>query len=190
MTDYLNSIEYNWFLWLNSHHTPFWDVVMYWISYKFTWIPFYIFLIGWLFRSFSWKMALSDVLYLIAIVGLADFVASGLMKPYFMRPRPCHDPVIGHLVHIVNGCGGQYGFVSSHASNSFGLAVGIILIFGWRQPLSKLMLVWAIIVSVSRIYLGVHYFTDIFFGGLVGAGSSFLLRPLQTKINNYLKIKL
>ncbi len=182
MIEHLNNAEYDWFLWLNGHHSPFFDVLMHWISYKFTWIPLYLFLIVLIFRTFPKKQAFQQILFLLIVVGCSDYLASGIIKPFFQRPRPCHDPVIGSLVHIVDGCGGMYGFVSSHASTSFGLAFGIIFVFGWLHPISKFMLIWAIIVSYSRIYLGVHYFSDIFLGGLVGVFFAFLFQLLRTRI--------
>ena len=85
-----------------------------------------------------------------------------------MRPRPCRDPDIGHLVHRVNNyCGGAYGFVSGHAANSFALATMISLLFR-KKWVSTGLLIWATMVSYSRIYLGVHYPGDVIFGALLG----------------------
>ena len=86
-----------------------------------------------------------------------------------MRPRPCHAPDLLGLVHLPTGrCGGAYGFVSSHAANFFGLAVylGLLLREGW---LFGLLLIAAVLVGYSRIYMGVHYPGDILAGGLLGA---------------------
>ena len=92
------------------------------------------------------------------------------MKPYFQRPRPTHDKEIRADVHTVhNYRGGRYGFASSHAANSFGLATFLWLLFHTRWRFAGLLFIWAGIVSYSRIYLGVHYPLDILVGGLVGA---------------------
>jgi undecaprenyl-diphosphatase len=120
-------------------------------------------------------------------VGLADRITSGLMKPYFQRLRPCHDPLIQHFVHVVGNCGGQYGFVSSHASNSFALVAALFILFKIHKIETKIVLflsIWAIIVSYSRIYVGVHYPTDILVGGLIGSLIPFAVYPLITLLKN------
>ncbi len=93
------------FLWLNGYHTPFWDTVMVAVTYKFTWIPLYVWMVYSLYARFGAK-AVGYFLCIVVVVILADKIASGLFKPYFMRLRPCHDPVLGSLVHHLVGCGG------------------------------------------------------------------------------------
>jgi undecaprenyl-diphosphatase len=159
--------EYEFFLWLNSHHNPFWDKVMYWVSYRFTWVPLYLILIGlivWIEKRNSWK----NIIYLILSVGLADKITSGLMKPYFERLRPCNNPAIKNVLHLVGDCGGQYGFASSHAANSFALAMGFWLLYKSQNSYIFILFFWAALVAYSRVYNGVHYPTDILVGALVG----------------------
>ena len=90
------------------------------------------------------------------------------MKPFFERPRPCHSFEIGHLVHVANKCGGQYGFASGHSANSFGIAIFIWLTFRYYWRWTWLIFIWAGFVAYSRIAIGVHYPGDILIGGLVG----------------------
>ena len=99
---------------------------------------------------------------------LADQFASNLCKPYFMRFRPTHDPMIMYMVDTVdNYRGGLYGFISSHAANTFAVAIYITMLFkDFRVSFS--MFVWAMITSFSRIYLGVHYPGDVVCGALAG----------------------
>ena len=155
------------FLWLNGQHNSFWDVVMVVITYKFTWIPLYGILIYGLISLYK-KKAVGYLLCIIAVVALSDQIASGLFKPYFMRLRPCHDPVIGSLVHVLGGCGGPYGFVSSHAATGFGIATALNLLPFPRLKLFNWLYIWALLYSYSRIYVGVHYPLDILVGALVG----------------------
>lgn len=162
------------FLWLNGQHTPFWDGVMAAVTYKFTWVPLYVLMVYSLYVRFGPK-ALGYFLCIVVVVILADKIASGLFKPYFMRPRPCHDPVIGSLVYSLVGCGGKYGFVSSHAATGFGIAFSFNLLSGSRIKWAPWFYVWAIVYSYSRIYVGVHYPLDILVGGLVGVLSAFLV---------------
>ena len=162
------------FLWLNGQHTEFWDTVMAAVTYKYTWVPLYLLMVYSLYARFGLK-AVGYFLCILVVVILADKIASGVFKPYFMRPRPCHDPVIGSLVYNLVGCGGTYGFVSSHAATGFGVAVSYNLLANSRIKWAPLFYIWAFIYSYSRIYVGVHYPLDILVGGLVGLLSAFLV---------------
>lgn len=165
----LEQLDQDAFLYLNDMHSPFWDGVMVFVSNKYVWIPFYLALIIYLIYRYR-KQSIPMLLLAVAAVGLADFVASGLFKPYFARLRPCHDPALSELVNIVEGCGGRFGFMSSHASTGFALAVFFNLILSDRYLALKVLLVaWAVVVSYSRIYLGVHYPGDTIGGALLGA---------------------
>lgn len=182
MIETIRYAEYEWFLWLNGFHSPVWDTIMFWVTYRFTWIPLYLYIIYFLFKNIRFDFVRS-LLFVLISVGLADRITSGLMKPYFQRFRPCHDPTIQHIVHVVGNCGGQYGFVSSHASNSFALVLAIFILFKKHKIESKLplfLLFWAIIVSYSRIYVGVHFPTDIIVGGLIGGLIPITIYPFIT----------
>lgn len=186
MIETIRYAEYEWFLWLNSFHAPFWDTIMYWVTHRFTWIPLYIFLIYYIFRVIRIN-AWYKLAFILVSVGLADRITSGFMKPYFHRFRPCHDPSIENIVHVVGGCGGQYGFASSHAANSFALALAFVLISPKSKPQWKYFLfLWAILVSYSRIYVGVHYPTDLLVGGMVGMLVTGIIYFITIKFNRSL----
>jgi undecaprenyl-diphosphatase len=156
-------------LYLNGLNSPFWDFVMYWISDKFIWIPFYLFLIYLVMRNY--KIRTIDVLVATAVlVALTDNVSVYCFKEVFQRLRPCQDPAMQPLVHLVNGeCGGLYSFVSSHAANTFGVCFFLINILGRKvKYLTPGMIIWASVVSYTRIYLGVHYPLDVLCGAIVG----------------------
>lgn len=179
MLETLKSLDTDLFLFLNGMHNDLLDVVMSWISNEFVWTPFYAFLLFLVYKKYS-KQTLLVILLAPVLITLSDQLSVHLFKNVFLRYRPCHNLNLQNLVHIVNGhCGGQYGFVSSHASNTFALAVFLIIVlnktykhFGW------LILLWAAIVSYSRIYLGVHYPADVFCGAVFGALLGFLLGKL------------
>ncbi len=115
-----------------------------------------------------------------------------LFKDMFQRLRPCHNPEITNLVHTLDGhCGGQYGFVSSHATNSFALAIFSGLLLKKQYPkLLLIMLLWAALVSYSRIYVGVHYPADILGGAILGTTVGLLTFWLMRLFNKKLKLNL
>jgi undecaprenyl-diphosphatase len=154
-------------LFLNSLNSPFFDKVMYTISGKVIWIPLYLTILIYLGVKYKRKF-LIIVLFIILAATLADQI-SVMFKNYFLRLRPCHDPELQGLVHLVKGeCGGMYSFVSSHASNSFNVAL-ISLLFIKKRWFSISIIIWALVVGYSRIYLGVHYPGDVICGSILGA---------------------
>jgi undecaprenyl-diphosphatase len=166
--DMLVRADHELFLWLNGLHTPWLDTIMYWITYKFTWIPLYILLIALTIRAEGKKGAFIVIAVILA-VAVADKITSGLMKPYFLRLRPCHDPSLQGLMHSVTDCGGMYGFASSHASTSFALAVTWFSLLRGKVRNMGLLFLWAAIYAYSRIYVGVHFPLDILVGAMVGS---------------------
>ena len=179
MKDLLISVDKQLFLWLNGTGQPFFDEFMLFMSAKLIWIPLYGFLIFFLYKNYGfnfWK----PLLMVIITVSLADQITSGFMKPFFERLRPCNDPELKNLVSLVGKCGGRYGFASSHAANTLGLAT-FYLTFT-RNRWFLFLLLWALIVSYSRIYLGVHFPGDIIIGGLIGAGLGYVLGKITLNI--------
>jgi len=115
---------------------------------------------------------------------MADQGSVHLFKNVFERLRPCHCEQIRNSIHIVNNhCGGQFGFVSSHATNTFALAIFMSLFFK-NKAVSVLLIIWAIIVAYSRIYLGVHYLGDVLGGAILGIVIAFIVYYLFKKILN------
>lgn len=176
MTEAVNSLvqyDQELFLWLNGIHTPWVDTLMYWITYKFTWIPMYLVLIGLTIRT-EGKKSIAIVVTVLVAVLLADKITSGIMKPYFERFRPCHEPLLSGLVHEVTGCGGTFGFASSHASTSFALATVWFVLLKDKVRFMWLVVAWAALYSYSRVYVGVHYPGDILVGAVVGMVSAWV----------------
>ncbi|MFM1820857.1 MAG: hypothetical protein RLZZ402_1216 [Bacteroidota bacterium] len=152
---------------INQGNQPWLDGPMEIISGKLTWIPLYGLLIYFLHKRFQTKSK-KALIYLVSTIVFADQISSSLFKPLFKRLRPCHVDEFQSWIHLPAGCGGQFGFCSSHAANSFAIAVGFYLLTKNKSAGIALVL-WASIISYSRIYLGAHYPLDVLVGALVGS---------------------
>ena len=162
------------FLFLNGIHSPWADIFFYWVSNRFVWIPLYAVLAFFLIKKWR-KRAIPIFIALTLCIFLTD-QSCNLIKHSVQRPRPSHDPVLSEQVHLVakpDGTlykGGPYGFPSSHAANSMALALWVILYLGEKRKWLIIgMLCWVLLVSYSRIYLGVHYPSDLLVGWILGA---------------------
>lgn len=164
------------FKWINQHHSSGLDSIMIFFSNKYVWIPLYLYLIGLLiyrFKHTAWKY----ILYLIVSVAISDQICSSFLKPLIQRIRPCHEAGFQSWIHLAEGCGGQFGFCSSHAANSFALAIGFYLITKNKAWLYVLVC-WASIIAYSRIYLGAHYPIDVIVGAGVGTAVAVILKRI------------
>lgn len=162
-------------LWLNGDGWAWADAFWYAYSCMFVWLPVAVVAIAMLWRSCEggkcrkWAFVLVSMLVVVAF----DQASSGVLKPIVGRVRPSHDHAIEGLLHYVNGYrGGLYSFVSGHATNVAGIATWLFLVF--RSPLLRVCVVlFAVLMGYSRVYLSVHYPTDVLCGGLLGYAISY-----------------
>lgn len=168
--EFLNGIDHSLLLAINGWNAPWADTLMWWVSDRWVWVPFYVLLAGMVIRRFGWRNGLVVLLFTGALITLADQTCSHFLRPIFCRLRPANiENPISPLVHIVNDYrGGSYGFPSCHAANTFSLALFLSLCFANRR-FTALMMAWSLLVCYSRSYLGVHYPGDLLFGASVGA---------------------
>jgi undecaprenyl-diphosphatase len=168
--DFLKEADHWLLLAINGAHSPVLDKVMTFASDRYVWIPFYGVLIVWLLYHYR-SRAKAVLPILIAAVALADSITSKLFKPLVGRLRPCHAPDLAPLLHLPDGCGGQFGYMSSHAANSVALAFFLLLALpaGRFRGLKIWVFLWAALLSYSRVYLAAHYPSDVASGWLVGA---------------------
>ncbi|MBQ6166778.1 MAG: phosphatase PAP2 family protein [Muribaculaceae bacterium] len=167
MLDYLIDIDTEALLAINGFHDVFQDALWWMVSAKWSSLLILVALL-WVLLHQNRRHALLVLAMLVLAFVLADQVSSGIIKQLVERLRPSHDPSLGDAVHIVNGYrGGMYGFVSSHAANSFAIITFMALLFR-NRALTIGLTVWALMQCYSRMYLGVHYPGDILGGMVVG----------------------
>lgn len=185
--EFLNSIDTNLFLLINGMHNSFFDPIMYWLSNKLFWVPMYLLIVFLMIRRYKMRGVLM-LLFIGIVIALCDQTASGLLKNLVQRLRPSHEPSLAGLVHLSKaGTGGLYGFVSSHAANCFGLASFIYFTFDKQfQPLKYWLFIWAVLVSYSRIYNGVHYPGDVVVAAIIGIAYGYLMAKAYFYTDAYL----
>lgn len=166
-------------IWINSFHSDWLDPIMLIITKTEFWTPLYLFFIYFIFKKLerdAWIALAGAVLTLV----LTDQITGSVMKPFFQRLRPSHDPNVQNLLHLVANTkgeiyrGGLYGFASGHAANTFGIATFLwFLLSGYTRWIGFAFL-WSASMTYTRLYLGVHFPGDILVGALVGVLCGFV----------------
>lgn len=186
MIEYLMDIDADALLAVNGLHDLFQDSFWWLVTAKWSSALLLLALL-WILLHQNRRHTLLVLAMLVLAVLVADQVSSGLIKHLVGRLRPTHDPSLESMVHVINGYrGGLYGFVSSHAANSFAIATLTSLIMRHRLVAFSLFS-WALLQCYSRMYLGVHYPGDILGGIVVGVLAGWLvwllMRWLQRRFN-------
>jgi undecaprenyl-diphosphatase len=178
--EWLNQWDTYLFLKINNDWTlPVLDNIYPWFREANAWVPLYLFLILFMVLNFK-KQALNFILFVVLTLVLTDQISSNLIKNMVGRLRPCSDPdLAGHVRLLLDNCSGGYSFTSSHATNHFGFAMFVFILF---KPLIKKwgrwLFVWAAAISYGQVYVGVHYPLDVLSGALLGCLIGFLTSRL------------
>jgi undecaprenyl-diphosphatase len=166
LIEFLDHIDRSFFLFLNGFHNLFFDNLMFGATKGLVWIPLYLYFLFFVIRKYKWYTFV--VLVFAAMMILVSDQLSDLVKESVHRLRPSQQP--GLMVHIVEAYkGGIYGFYSAHASNTFSVVVFLTILLGGKYPHVYVpAILWSLIMSYSRVYLGVHYPGDVFAGWIAG----------------------
>lgn len=175
MIEFLKNIDCQILLFINGYHNSFADALMWFISGKIFLIPILLITVFGVWKNFGWKSVIAIVISALIVIILTDQISVHVFKNVFLRYRPSHNLEIGPLLHFYEHKpgelykGGQYGFISSHAANYFGF-FGLVasLFYKKNKALFAFLLCIGLLIGISRVYLGVHYPSDVAVGGIVG----------------------
>lgn len=182
MTEALNAFDRTFFLFINSFHAEFLNSFMVFLSGQILWIPFIGFFFWYSFKFHGKKQAFLFGLFLLLAMVASDVTSSYILKNIIERLRPCRVAELKPLIYSFGQkCGGKYGFVSSHAANSFCLVLFAVRSLEFKKFFHFLWLI-PLLVSYSRIYLGVHYPGDIIGGMIVGLSWGFVFSSMFRSI--------
>lgn len=185
-------ISWDYIAWYQVHviwQHPVLDYLLPFMRNQWTWAPLYLFLLVFMPKNFGRKGWLWCLGFLVTFA-IADYVSASLIKPYFLRLRPCNDPKIMHLIRYLVDCGSGKSFPSTHATNHFALAFfAIITLYKRYKIVGPLALLWAILVAYSQVYVGVHFPFDVICGAILGGTVGIITGKLYNKRYKMLRPK-
>ncbi len=184
MIENLNTIDHQLFLLINRGLVNnFFDFLLPLMRSRFFWAPLYLFLIVYILKTNNTRRGLLTIGFLLITFALTDFVSAGIFKETFQRLRPCNEPEFMAYVRNIVGCGSGYSFVSSHATNHFGLAIFLGLYFNDKKWIGRAFIIWAAVISFSQVYVGVHFPFDVLAGMFLGIGLAYLSYYIYHRID-------
>ena len=184
MLDFFQSVDMNLIKWIHQYFSnTLFDIFMPIITNKKNWtlpIIVLIFLLGF----FSGPKGKISLAVLIISLSFTDAICAQILKPFFERIRPSHLNL--EEVNLLTSKGGKWSMPSNHAANMFSLAIVLSYFYKKYKPLLFLL---AILISFSRVYVGVHFPGDVIVGGFIGVfiSSIFLILWGKIKLNEIKK---
>lgn len=196
---------------INSWHSAFTDPIMWFFSDKKVWIPMYAAIIALMFWKMGWKKTLILLATVVLTIVFCDQFAN-LIKNWAQRIRPVNDQsMVERGLHILEW-GGGYSFFSAHAANAFGVACCTFPVLrkfagpgwsinrpetastdtkkpdAWARFYIAWILVWAFMVSISRIFVGKHFLGDVIVGIVVGITFGLIMSAIAIYAIRKLKV--
>lgn len=187
MIDTLTSLDEQILLFFNGFHTSFLDETMALITSKWIWIPFYLILIDLLFKKLGPKYALLTLVAVVLAIVMTDQICASVIRPVVGRLRPCNpeNPIFQYITLVKEIHPGSYSWPSCHAANTFALSTLLSCVMKSRK-FTAMIFTWAVIVSLSRLYVGVHYPTDLLCGAAFGSVFGYLALLIVSYLNTTL----
>jgi len=167
------------FIYLNALGSESYDGLWLLITKQVYWTPLFLLIFYLLQQKLGWKNFLYYILFTAVLILICDQTAN-LFKETFQRLRPCNDLEIKDLIRIVKSSNTK-SFFSGHATNSMATTVFAYMILKKYYKYSFLLFLFPLIFAYSRIYLGLHFPTDILTGYAFGAAFGFIFSMIYQK---------
>lgn len=183
MIDFLISLDRDVFVFLNNLGSEPWDSFWFFITKQFNWIPIFLIIFYLVFKHYGWRHSLLILGMIALVILITDQTTNHFFKYRFERLRPSSDPSLEGLIRAVHSSQ-TFSFISGHASNSMAAAFFLFAVLKTRVKYIEIMFLWPLVFAYSRIYLGLHYPSDILAGYLWGALMALLVLQLYKQIRD------
>lgn len=181
MLEWLIQLDREILLAINGFNNPIVDHIMVFISAKWSGIPIYAAVLYMLFKKQKIKVAAIMTAAVLITFALTDWCSVHLIKNTLERYRPGWDPYVQEAIRLLEGKGGRYGFVSTHAANFFGFAMISVKLLK-RKWYTWFIFIWSIAVAYSRVYVGKHFPGDVVCGAMFGILVGYLVLTIYRAI--------
>lgn len=183
MLEFLFSLDRGIFIFLNNLGSEPWDPFWFFITKQFNWIPIFLIILYLVFKHYGWRHALLILGMIALILFITDQTTNHFFKYRFERLRPSSNPALEGLIRAVHSSE-TFSFISGHASNSMAVAFFLFAVLKTRVKYVEIMFLWPLIFAYSRIYLGLHYPSDILAGYIWGILMALLVLQLYKQLRD------